>query len=143
MDRQFTADFAALLGCFDGVNVADHVGDGDIGGGQFFDVAGVAVHPGDRGFVTEGGDLLLGLLGEGGERIIANFGASDVGHLLVEKRREHPDQLCFGLSAGAEQDEVMLGQDGVDDLGDDGILVADDAGKEAFAGANFGDEVLP
>lgn len=36
----------------------------------------------------------------------------------------------------------MAGEDGVDDLGDDGIVVAEDAGEEGLAGPEAGDEIL-
>ncbi len=52
----------------------------------------------------------------------------------------------FFLAAEAEKDEVMAGEDGVNDLRDDGVVVADDAGEEGLAGgsigAQAGDEIV-
>ena len=52
----------------------------------------------------------------------------------------------FGLTAKAEEDEVVFGEDGVDDLGDDGVFVADDAGEEwglrLRGGAQLCDQVV-
>ncbi len=46
----------AALGDLDGVDLADEVGDGGVGGGQLLAVALVAVHPFDGGVVAFGGD---------------------------------------------------------------------------------------
>ena len=64
--------------------------------------------------------------------IVANLAAGDVGQLLVEQRGERAQDAALGLAAQAEQDEVLLRQDGVHDLRNDGVFVADDAGKERF-----------
>jgi len=64
----------------------------------------------------------------------------------VEERGEGAEDARLGLSAEAEEDEVVAGEDGVDDLGDDGVVVADDAGEEGLVftsyGAEAGDEVV-
>ena len=77
------------------------------------------------------------------------FGAGDVGEMRVEQRGESAQDARLRLAAQAEQDEVVPREDGVDDLRDDGVFVADDAGEErrrlvaAGAGrAQAGDEVL-
>ena len=51
----------------------------------------------------------------------------------VEQGGEGAEDARLGLAAEAEEDEVVLGEDGVDDLGDDGVFVADDAGEEGLA----------
>ena len=46
------------------------------------------------------------------------------------------------LAALAEQDDVLAGEDGVLDLRDDGLLVADEQREEGLARAHLLDEVL-
>src|SRR5262249_49094405 len=45
VDGEFIGEVAATAGGADGIDVADDVGDGDVGRGEFFDVAEVARHP--------------------------------------------------------------------------------------------------
>nr|WP_243664071.1 hypothetical protein [Rhodothermus marinus] len=62
--------------------------------------------------------------------------------VFVEQFGKHPDDARFGLAAQPEQDHVVPSQNGVLDLGNDGPLVADDAGKDLLAAPQFGDQVL-
>ena len=69
-------------------------------------------------------------LRDGGVGVVADLGAGDVGAVRVEQRGEGAEDARFGLAAEAEEDEVVAREDGVDDLGDDRVFVADDAGEE-------------
>jgi hypothetical protein len=51
----------------------------------------------------------------------------------VEQGGEGAEDAGLGLAAEAEEDEVVAREDGVDDLGDDGIVIADDAGEEGLS----------
>ncbi len=53
MHGELGAEVLIGAGGFDGVDVADEVGYGDVGGGEFFDVAVVGGEPGDGGVVAE------------------------------------------------------------------------------------------
>ncbi len=140
------AEVLVAAGGFDGVDVADEVGYGHVGGGEFFDEAVVGGEPGDGGFVAHLGDEVAAEFGDGGVGVVANLGAGDVGAVRVEQSGEGAQDAGLGLAAEAEEDEVVLREDGVDDLGDDGVFVADDAGEEGGFGlrgvAEFGDEVF-
>ena len=92
----------------DGIEIADQVGDGDVGRGQLFDVAVVAVEPGDGRRVAALGDQVAAALAERLVGIVANLAAGDVGHLLVEQRGERAQDAALGLAAQAEQNEVLL-----------------------------------
>ncbi len=117
----------------DGVDIADEVGDGDVGRGELFNVALVAAEIGDGSGVSALGNEVAAALAERHVRIVADLAAGDVGHLLVEQRGERAQDAALGLAAQPEQDEVLFRKDGVDDLRDDRVFVADDAGKERFA----------
>src|SRR5580698_4177480 len=53
--------------------------------------------------------------------------------MLIEQRGERAQDAALGLPAKSEQDEVLPGENCVDDLRDDGVLVADDAGEDGLA----------
>ena len=55
---------------------------------------------------------------------------------------EHAEDARLGLPAQAEEEQVVAGQDAVDDLRDNGLAVPADAGEELLAGAELADEVL-
>ena len=48
---------------------------------------------------------------------------------------EHPAQAGLRLSSQPQQNHVVAGKEGVDDLGDHGVVEADDSGKQSFASA--------
>ena len=77
-------------------------------------------------------------LRDGRVGIVAEFGAGDVGHVGIEQRGERAQDAGLGLAAQAEQDEVVAREDGVDELRDDGVFVADDAREERRASASPG-----
>ena len=47
-----------------------------------------------------------------------------------------------GMAAQAEQTEIMPVEQRFDELGDDGVVVADDAVKKRFSGAQLSTQVL-
>ena len=53
--------------------------------------------------------------------------------VLVEQIDQAAQDPALGLAAQAEQDEVVPREDGVDELRDDRLVVADDAGKQGLA----------
>ena len=73
---------------------------------------------------------VLGELAQRSVRIVAQLGAGDVGRVGVEQRGERAQDARLRLAAQAEQDEVVARENGVDHLRDDGVVIADDAGKE-------------
>ena len=71
-----------------------------------------------------------------------NLAPGDDGQRLVEQARERLEDVRLGLPPQAEEDEVVARQHRVDDLGNDGVVVADDARKERPADAQARHEVL-
>ena len=58
------------------------------------------------------------------------------------KRTSDAHQPALGLALLAEKEHVVAGEQGEVDLGNDGVLVADDAGKELLAGLQHSQEVI-
>src|SRR5881296_2609230 len=81
--------------------------------------------------------ILLGLRGQAKSRILRQLvtlldeeipilAGSENRYFFVEQRDELAQDAALRLSPQAQQDEIVAGQDGVHELRDDGVLVADD-----------------
>ena len=141
VDGELVGEVAAL-GDLDGVDFADEVGDGDVGGGELFAVAAVAVDPFDLGVFALGLDEVEAALADGLEGVVVDLAVADGGDFVVEEVDEGADEAGLGLAALAEEDDVLAGEDGVLDVREDGVLVADDAGEVLLALLDALDEVL-
>ena len=60
-------------------------------------------------------------------------GNVQVGHLVVQEPRQQPHQPALGLPLLAQEQHVVLGDQGQVDLGDDRVLIADDAREQLVA----------
>jgi hypothetical protein len=140
--RQLVRDILSAARCLDRVDVADHVGDGHVRGRQLFYIPLVAAKPGDRRGVAALGEEIAAAAADRLIRIVVDFTALDVRHPLVEQCGEHTNEPCLGLPAQPKKDKVVTRQNGVDDLGDDGIVVAENARKQGLASLYFTDQVV-
>ena len=125
-----SSDEVAALGDLDRVDLADEVGDRRVGGGELLAEATVAVHPLDRGLVAALGEQHAGVLRDRVVRVVVDLAAGDDRHPLVEQRGERADHAGLRLTTLAEEDHVVAGDERVLELGQDGVLVADDAFDE-------------
>ncbi len=121
-------------GRLDRVDVAQQVGDRDVRGGQLLVVARLARQPLDRRLVAGLGHQPLPPGRDRIERIVIQLAAGQAGDLVVQELDQRAQDAGLGLAAQAEQDEVVPGQQRVDDAGDDGALVAQDLRKELLSG---------
>ena len=126
----------AALGHLDRVDLADQVGDRGVGGGQLLAVAVVAVDPGDGGVVAVVGHQGSGLGGDGGVGVVVDLGTGDDRQPFVEQADETADHAGLGLAPLPQHDHVVAGQQSVLDLGDDGVLVAENVVEQGLAGAD-------
>ena len=141
VDRQLVGDVLAAARRLDRIDVADHVGDGDVGRGELLDVALVAVQPGDGRLVAVLGDQFAAAPADRAVRIVVDLAARDVRGKLVEQRGQHADEARLGLAAQAQQNEIVARQNRVDDLRDDRVVVSHDAGKQRLAPLNLADQI--
>src|SRR3981081_1188310 len=58
-----------------------------------------------------------------------NFASSEIWHLGVEKSGESAQDATFSLAAQSQQNEIVAGENRIDDLGYDSVFITDDAGK--------------
>ena len=132
----------APLGDLDRVHLAHEVGDGDVRRGELLAVALVTGNPVDRRVVALLGDARLARLAERREGVVVDLAAGDGGRLLVEQVDQAARDARLGLAALAQQDDILPREDGVLDLRQDGLFVADDAGEDLFAVAHLAHQVL-
>src|SRR5215510_10736240 len=109
----------------DRVDVADDVRDGYVGGRQFFNVSHAGIDPCDRRVVAFFGDDLFAVSADRAERVVVDLRPGDDRDLVVEQRGQFAQDAALGLTAQPEQDDVVFGQQRVDDLRNDGVFVTD------------------
>src|SRR6266851_7701980 len=79
--------------------------------------------------------------GDGMKRIVVNFRAGDDWDVFVQQLSELTNDPALGLAAQSQKNCVVLREDRIDQLGNNAFIVANNAGKEFFTGAQFLDEV--
>ena len=141
VDGELVGEVAALSH-LDGVNLADEVGDGNVGGCELLRVPEVAGEPVDREVVALLGQPRSAIEANGCEGVVVDLAAAHDRRLLVEEGHQASDDAGLGLAALAQEDDVLAGEHGVFHLGDDRVLEAHDAGEERRALSHAGHEVL-
>ena len=71
------------------------------------------------------GDQVAGVAGHRPVRVVEDLRAGHEGDPLVEQAGEAADDAGLGLAPLAEEDHVVAGEQGVLQLGQDGVLVAE------------------
>ena len=137
VQRQLVGQVAAL-GDLDRVDLADEVGDRRVGCRQLLAEAVVAVHPRDRRVLAVLGHEVAGVAGDGRVGIVVDLAAGDDRHPLVEEAGERADHARLRLAALAEEDDVVAGEEGVLELREHGLLVAEHALEQRLAGRDAG-----
>jgi hypothetical protein len=64
------------------------------------------------------------------------------GNAIVEQIGERAQDAALRLAAEAEQNEIVSGQNGVDELRDHRLVVADDPGEEALARLQLAHQIV-
>src|SRR5260370_33722353 len=62
--------------------------------------------------------------------------------MFVEQAGQFAQDAALGLTAKPKQDKVVLREDGVRDLRNHGIVVADDSGEYTLPALDLGQEIL-
>ena len=123
----------AALGHLDRVDVADEVADAGVGGGQLLGVALAAVPPGERQLVADLAEQAPAPGALRRQRVVVDLAAGDGGAPLVQQLHQGAHQPGLALAALAEQHQVVAGEQGALELGQDGVVEADDAGEGRLA----------
>ena len=131
----------AALGDLDRVDVADEVADAGVRRRQLLAEPVAAVQPADGRGVAVLGDLAVRPDRDRVQRVLVELAADQHRRPLVEQADEGADQAGLALTALAQQDEVVAGDDRPLDLGQHGVLEADHAGQAGLAAAEAGEQV--
>ena len=75
--------------------------------------------------------------------MVVDLAALDGRGPLIEQPGQGPDQPGLTLAAFAEQDDVVPGDQGPLEVGQDGLVEPDDAGEGILSGPHHGEQVLP
>ena len=86
-----------------GVDVADQVRDGDVGGRQLLGIAIVSVDPLDGRLVTPLGDQRARFGGDRGEGVVVHLAARHLRQPLVEQRHHRADHPALRLAAFSQK----------------------------------------
>ncbi len=134
----------AALGHLDGVDLADQVGDRRVGRGQLLAEAVVAVHPGRSGCRRpRSATRSRAWRDTGWYGIVEDLGAGHDGQPLVEQVGQRADHAGLGLAPLAQEDDVVAGQQGVLELGQHRVLVAQHPREQGGPTADATDGVGP
>ena len=125
MDGEFVGEVAPL-GYLDGVNLSNQVGNGYVGSSELLGVSLFAQDPPYGNVVSILRDGALALCADGCEWVAIDLTAVHCGDRFVEQVHHVANEPGFCLSALAEQDYVLSGQNGVFELRDDGLIESDD-----------------
>src|SRR5664279_5642550 len=142
MDRLRVTQGTALRD-LDRVYVADEVTDGRVRGRQLLPVTFATVLPRDRHQVAVRDQQGYASPTDRRVRVIVDLAAGHHRGPFVEQPHEGADQPGLALTALAEHDDVVPGQQRPLDLGNDGVVEADDARQRWLAGGESADQVLP
>src|SRR5215217_3376637 len=126
---------------FNWIDVADDIGNGDIGGCEFFYKTCVTTDPIERGHLTILRQRLPPISGDRAQWVVVHFGTGDDWYALIEQISQQANDAALCLPAKAKQNDVMPRQNGVNQLRNNGVLVAHDAGKQLLAAAQFSYEI--
>ena len=140
VDRELVGEIAAL-GDLDRVDLADEIGDRDVGRRELLAVSLVARQPHELHRIAVVRDAVLARGADRLERVVVDLAARDRRRDRVEKLDELAREACLRLSALAEEDDVLTRKDGVLDLRDHRRVVANDPLEERALLRQRGDEV--
>src|SRR5208337_5038899 len=82
-----------------------------------------------------------GILRDRMEWMVIELGSGNHRQELVQKMDELPQHPRLGLAPQTQEQHVMPRENGVLDLGDDGLFVTEDVWKERFTGPELPDQV--
>src|SRR3984893_19375247 len=107
MHGQLATQSVAAAGSFDGIDVTDQVGDGDIRGSQFFHITVFRGEVLDANVISDASYFVAAPAADRGIRIVVNLAASKIGHEGIEKSREGPQNTALRLAPQSQQNEIV------------------------------------
>jgi hypothetical protein len=124
------------------IEIADQVGDGDVGCRELFDVAVLTPDPRDRRILARLVDQVARVLRDGRDWIVVDLTSGDDRQRVVHQADEPTEDPGLRLTTEPEQNKVVLRENRVRDLRHDGVFVSDQAGEQRSALAQAIDQIL-
>ena len=143
MNGELAGEGVASLRSLYWIDVPDHVGDRDVGRRQLLDIAFIPEPVGDRGFVSHFSHEVPASSAYRPEGIIVDLAALDAGNRFIQEVGQLPQDAALGLTAETQQDHVVSGEDCVDHVGNDRVLIPHDSGEDRLPILEFSDEIEP
>ena len=140
MDGELVRQVAALCD-LDRIDLADQVGDRDVGCRQLLAVAVVALDPRDLDRIAFPCHQVKAATADWVVGMVVDLASGDGGHRLVEEADQRAHDPALRLAALAEKNDVVPRDHRVGELRQDGFVVADDAGQKRLTGAQAGEQV--
>ena len=107
VNRVLAAQLVAALGRLDGIDVADQVGDGDVGRRQLFHVAIIGGQVRNGRVVGIVGQQFAAAAANRRVRIVVDFAAAQVRHMRIEQAGKRAQDAAFRLPAQSEKNKIM------------------------------------
>ena len=124
------------------IDIADNVGHGYVRSRKLFDVAAFTGHPRDWSVIALSRDFVAAETADGSQWIVINFTTHHYRNFRVEQIDQPAQNAAFGLAAKAQQNEIVAREQRIDDLRDDRVFVAVDAGEQWLVLFDHAQEVL-
>jgi hypothetical protein len=121
------------LGDLDRIDVADQIGDRDVGRGELFHITIVAVHPVDGRRIAALGDERARARRHRRRRVVVQLASGHHGHPLVEEPRELTDHARLRLPPLSEEDEIVATEQCILYGRHDGVVVAHHSVEDAHS----------
>src|ERR1019366_1493932 len=106
VDRVLATQFVAALGRLDGVDVADQVGDGDVGGRQLFHVTIGRRQVRNGRVIRVVGQQFAAAPANRRVRIVVDFAAAQVRHMRIKQAGKRAQDAAFRLPAQSEKNKI-------------------------------------
>src|SRR5437867_6360352 len=143
MHAEFAADGVSAFGGLDGIDIANDVRDRHIGRREFLNIPLFPAAISDGRAVAHLFDQVAALTANGREWIIVDLTSGDDRDGIVQKLDQTAQNAALRLTSQSKQDHVMPGEDGVYNLRNDAVVVADDAREDRGLRAQLAYQVGP
>src|SRR5690348_4488204 len=142
VNGEFVGEIVPALCGANGIHVADHVGDGHVGSGEFFDITAAAREPANGQRFAFGLGAFAAGVANGAIRIVVDLAAGDDGDFRVEEIHQIAQDARLGLPAKSKQNKIVARENGVDDLRNHRVVIAANSREKFLAGAQFVQQVI-
>ena len=129
------------FGGLDRIDVADNIGNRHIGSCQLFDKARIAIDPGDRRGILMQLNRLPAVRADRMIRIIVDFRTGNDRNLIVEKICKLANDAALCLATQAQQNQIVPREDRIDELRNNRLVIANNAGKQFLAPLEFANQI--